>query len=123
MSNKNEQRARTAPNLKPVDAGVTPAKPKKERKPRASGGTDFASQARALVAQHRTKMSKLVEAERKAEIKLAQIKAQREAAEGPLREVEEILARRPELPGLEPVAETAPEPMAPTETLADSVNQ
>jgi hypothetical protein len=70
-------------------------------------------------------LSKLVKAEQKAEVKLAQIKAQREAAEGPLREVEEILARRPELPGLEPVAEVEPlaAPAHLDESSPDHINQ
>src|ERR1700754_3207287 len=122
MSNRENRDARS--NLKPVEGAPAPAKEKKPRKPRASGGTDFASQARALVQTHRDRLSKLVKAEQKAELRLAQIKAQREAAEGPLREVEEILARRPELPGLES-GTSSPLPVdvtAPTEAPVD-VNQ
>lgn len=90
--------------LKPV-ADVEAA-PKKERKPRASTGGGFVGELRASVEKHRASMGKLVAAERKLESKLAAVRAQREAAEGPLRQVEEILASRPELPGFEPVATT-----------------
>jgi hypothetical protein len=124
MSNRESRAARS--NLKPVADGApaAPAKEKKPRKARASGGTSFASQARALVEQHRGKLDKLRTAESKAETKLATIRAQREAAEGPLREVEEILAKRPELPGLESdTASPLPvDPSAPTEAPVD-VNQ
>lgn len=73
-------------------------KPKRERK---KSPTTFAGQLRELASKHRSKLSKLTNAEAKLERKLASVRPQREAAEGPLRMVEEMIADRPELPGLE----------------------
>jgi hypothetical protein len=86
--------------LKPVDGGGETT-PKSKRARSASKPTTFAGQLRELAAAHRKKLSKLTDAESKLEAKLAIVREQREAAEGPLRRVEEMLADHPELPGTE----------------------
>lgn len=76
--------------------GGEPRKERKPRTPRSSG--DFVSELRASAAKHRASLSKLVEAEQTLEAKLATVRMQRTAAEGPLAEVEAILAAHPGLP-------------------------
>jgi len=134
-----EKRARTG--LKSVDGGSgggSNLAEKKERKPRGEGkprvGKDFNAQLRALADSHRAKLGTLVALESKLETqratatakidrKLATVRAQREAAEAPLRDVEAILAARPPLPGLaEPANDVNNQPMA-SEPELDAVNQ
>lgn len=82
--------------IRPVPDAANGSKPKRER---GRAPTTFAGQLRELARKHREKLAKLLSAEQKTERKLATLRAKREAAEGPLRDVEEMLARRPELPG------------------------
>ncbi len=100
-------------NLRPVDGEAAPTttdpKPKRPRKPRA-GTASFSDELRAIAATHRTKLGSLVDAEAKLEAQLASVRAQREAAEGPLREVEAMLERYPALPLEQPAP--LPEPGA-----------
>lgn len=102
-------------------------------------GSDFNAQLRALVETHRGKLGTLVALESKLETqratatakidrKLATVRSQREAAQGTLHDVEEILNARPPLPGIEPAAAESlerAENITPEETSAelDMVNQ
>jgi hypothetical protein len=89
--NKPARALRTASTPKAATEG-------KARKPRAPGG-DFNADLRALAEKHRKKSNKLRATVGKLESKLEVARRQLDAADGPLRKVERVLADNPELPG------------------------
>lgn len=74
-------------------------KPVRKRGPNKAP-TDFVGGMRALAVQHRAKLARAVEKRDKARATWDAAERELAEAEGPLREVEEILQRYPELPNL-----------------------
>jgi hypothetical protein len=121
MSDVSARKKQPRTELKAVESE---AKPKRPRKTGARPST-FAGELRELAIKHRSKLGKLTSAEAKLEQKLRVVRAQREAAEGPLRDVEVMLGNHPELPGLEQHNAEVEAQIATAEvhTAADEVNQ
>lgn len=106
MNKPAKQRTRATTNLTAVEGGAADPKPKRTRKSKATLG--FADQLREIVAVHKSKIAALVESEQKLEASLAAVRSMRERAEGPLREVEAMLANYPALPLEQPEAGPPP---------------